>query len=264
MSVSSVHQLQAVVEWRDLVVFSKYGRWVELMLPVPWLLGAWVFGYYALWLPMAICVMYVFVLGLRVAHGAIHHSLGVSRGADHAIKFVLSLVMLGSSHAIAYTHRYHHSHCLEKGDVEGQLAHSSFWQALWRSPAYPVHIHIAAWMRAKPHEKHWIIAELTASVLIQIISFLIVENEVLMAYTLMMLIANILAPMVGIWAVHREGDELGFARSCRHRWINALTCGMFYHAEHHAFPAVPTSQLSVLAKRIDTASDVAFKPVITL
>jgi fatty acid desaturase len=29
---------------------------------------------------------------------------------------------------------------------------------------------------------------------------------------------------------------------------------MFYHAEHHLFPAVPTCRLPVLARRLDAAA----------
>jgi fatty acid desaturase len=35
--------------------------------------------------------------------------------------------------------------------------------------------------------------------------------------------------------------------------LNFLTFGMFYHAEHHLFPAVPTRHLGELAARIDAA-----------
>ena len=73
-----------------------------------------------------------------------------------------------------------------------------------------------------------------------------------MLYVALMLMANLVAPMVGIWAVHRHCEDSPVdARSCRSRVINALTCGMFYHAEHHLFPAVPTCHLAELAERID-------------
>jgi fatty acid desaturase len=32
----------------------------------------------------------------------------------------------------------------------------------------------------------------------------------------------------------------------------AITYNMFYHLEHHAFPAVPTCRLPTLATRLDT------------
>jgi fatty acid desaturase len=41
------------------------------------------------------------------------------------------------------------------------------------------------------------------------------------------------------------------ARTQRTWWKNFVTYNMFYHLEHHLFPAVPTIKLPELAKRID-------------
>jgi hypothetical protein len=40
------------------------------------------------------------------------------------------------------------------------------------------------------------------------------------------------------------------------RWINLFSYGMFYHTEHHLFPAVPTCRLGILAARLDTAAPI--------
>lgn len=48
-------------------------------------------------------------------------------------------------------------------------------------------------------------------------------------------------------------DSPDFARTQRTGWKNKITFSMFYHLEHHLFPAVPTIKLPELAKRIDEA-----------
>lgn len=57
-----------------------------------------------------------------------------------------------------------------------------------------------------------------------------------------------------VWTVHHDTtDSPELARTQRSRWKNAITFSMFYHLEHHLFPAVPTIKLPELAKRIDSA-----------
>ncbi len=57
-----------------------------------------------------------------------------------------------------------------------------------------------------------------------------------------------------VWTVHHDTEENpAFARTQRGGWKNKITFSMFYHLEHHLFPAVPTIKLPELAKRIDEA-----------
>jgi len=42
-------------------------------------------------------------------------------------------------------------------------------------------------------------------------------------------------------------------RTQRSGWKNKITFSMFYHLEHHLFPAVPTIKLPELVRRIDEA-----------
>jgi hypothetical protein len=45
-----------------------------------------------------------------------------------------------------------------------------------------------------------------------------------------------------------------FLTGLRHPIKVFLTYSMFYHVEHHLFPAVPTCRLSILARRLDRAA----------
>ena len=53
--------------------------------------------------------------------------------------------------------------------------------------------------------------------------------------------------------MHHDCDHHQLARTQRGWWKTALTYQMFYHVEHHLFPAVPTPRLPELAERLDRA-----------
>ncbi len=66
-----------------------------------------------------------------------------------------------------------------------------------------------------------------------------------------MLIGEFFTAFFAVWTVHHDCDEETIARTQRSGWKNFITYNMFYHLEHHLFPAVPTIKLPELAKRID-------------
>jgi fatty acid desaturase len=68
----------------------------------------------------------------------------------------------------------------------------------------------------------------------------------------MMVFAEFLMAFFAVWTVHHDTeDSPEFARTQREGWKNKITFSMFYHLEHHLFPAVPTIKLPELARRID-------------
>ena len=69
-----------------------------------------------------------------------------------------------------------------------------------------------------------------------------------------MLVAQCLTAFFAVWITHHdtEHDGLG-ARTQRSRLVNLVTYNMFYHLEHHLFPAVPVKRLGRLAARLDAA-----------
>jgi fatty acid desaturase len=71
-----------------------------------------------------------------------------------------------------------------------------------------------------------------------------------------------LTAFFAVWTVHHDcGSEELPARTQRGSWINRLCYSMFYHAEHHLFPAVPTCHLATLATRMDQAAPREWKQV---
>jgi fatty acid desaturase len=68
-----------------------------------------------------------------------------------------------------------------------------------------------------------------------------------------MAIGQCLTSFFAVWTVHHDCDRGSVARTVRSRLKSFLTYGMFFHLEHHLFPRVPTSRLSILASRVDRA-----------
>ena len=244
----------AAVAWRDLVALSRFETARELALPLIALASALLAGAARCWPLLVLASAVLFMAGLRVTHGAFHRTLGLRAGANDAVMFVLSALLGGSMHAIEVTHLRHHRDCLADDDVEGRIAAHGFWRALFDSPRYPFAIHRAAWRHGSARQRRWIASELAVAVCVQMLLWR-GGNAVLEGIALSLYLANALAAMPGIWFVHRgcAHGAADIARSTRSRWLARLTIGMFHHAEHHAFPGVPTCRLGALARRIDAA-----------
>lgn len=239
------------VEWRDLVGLTRREIFVELSLPLPWLLAAILAGQAGQrgWLVFATLVM--FMMGLRITHNAFHRNLGISRSAGDLVMFALSVLLGGAMHAIEYTHLRHHQDCLGEDDIEGHIAHHQFFSALLHSPIYPLQIHWVAMRSGSLRQKRWIAIELAAVLLLHTMIWL-GDNSTFKLMALSLYFANASAPLVGIWAVHRGCAQGPFrARTSRSVVLNVLTVSLFNHLEHHLYPGVPTCHLPILARRLD-------------
>ena len=76
---------------------------------------------------------------------------------------LLSVMMLGSMHAVQLNHLRHHAHCLSEDDVEATSARMSAIRALCWGPCFPILLHRTAWRLAKPWQRRWIGAELAVN-----------------------------------------------------------------------------------------------------
>ncbi|MBS1566488.1 MAG: fatty acid desaturase, partial [Bacteroidetes bacterium] len=65
-----------------------------------------------------------------------------------------------------------------------------------------------------------------------------------------MTVGEFLTAFFAVWTVHHDCDEHMFASTLSSKWKNRLTYNMFFHLEHHLFPAVPTIKLPELSERI--------------
>lgn len=242
------------IEWRDLLDLSPVEKAWELVLSLPWLAGSLVcyqVGWYGLG---AFCSFYFFLTGLRQSHGAQHYTLGVPRPVQDGVLFGLSLLMLGSMHAVQVSHMHHHRHCLDEEDTEGSTARLPWWQALLAGPVFPLRLHRTAWQLGRPAKRRWIAAEVLGILGIVAVA-LALPVPALQWHVAAMLIGESMTGFFAVWTVHHGCDPHGLhSRTQRGRWMTWISYSMFFHAEHHLFPAVPTCRLARLAERLDAAA----------
>lgn len=232
------------VEWHDLLELSPGQKARELGLSLPWLLGSLTAYHFSLLVPGLLGSFFFFLTGLRQTHGAQHYSLGLDRRIQDGLLFSLSVLMLASMHAIQVTHMHHHRHCLDEDDVEASTSKLPWWAAILAGPGFIVRLHIEAWRLAKPKKRVWIVAELLAIAAWLAAVFVVLDLAALRTHALAMIVGECLTGFFAVWTVHHDCDPEGqFARTQRGPLKNLISYEMFYHLEHHLFPAVPTPRL---------------------
>jgi fatty acid desaturase len=255
------------IPWRDLVPQTRLEIAAELALSLPWLAGALVCGHLATgrhvaWIAGSLaCSFYFFLTGLRQAHNAHHYALGLSRGATEWVLFALSLLMVSSMHAIQATHLHHHRHCLGEEDVEARTAHLPWWRALLAGPAFIASLHwhglrlTLANARARRRRGAFIVAELAMIALWGALVFAWLDVPALRIHFALMAIGQCLTGFFAVWTVHHGCDPRGHIARTQRGWVkNLISYEMFFHVEHHLFPAVQTRRLPELARRLDAAA----------
>jgi fatty acid desaturase len=239
------------IQWADLIRLGRLDIARELTLSLPWLVGSLVFAHYRIF-PVALAFSFVFFLtSLRQVHNAYHYALGLRRSTTEWVMFVLSVVMLGSMHAVQITHLRHHRFLLADDDVEAMSARLRWWQAILIGPLFPIRLHRKAVQCANRRQLTWIIGEVLANAVVIGVVWLLLPPSVLRYHTCAMAVGQCLTSFFAVWTVHHDCDRHSVARTVRSRVKSFLTYGMFFHLEHHLFPRVPTSRLSVLASRLD-------------
>jgi fatty acid desaturase len=243
------------VQWRDLTDLGRTEIARELLRPVPWLalslgLAAWQLY------PLALVASFFFFLtGLRVAHDAHHYNLGLPRAATEWVLFTLSVLMLGSMHAVQFNHLRHHKHCLDDEDVEARSARMSWWQALLWGPVFPLLLHRTALWHGRTHTRRWICGELIANATLIATASVLWPSRPLRYHVIAMAMGQCLTAFFAVWTVHHDCDpSRDIARTLRNRLKSAVAFDMFFHVEHHLFPRVPTCRLPELARRLDAVA----------
>ena len=240
------------IAWRDLVPVTGREIVAELLLPLAWLACS-LFAASLGWHVFALGLSFIFFLaGLRLVHNAFHHALGLPRWATDGVLWVMSLIMLGSMHAVRFNHLRHHGHTLDETDVEGRSAEMPWWRALLFGPAFTVLLHSTALRRGSPRVKVTVIAQLLMNAVWITAVFRIFSSRALHYHVAAMAAAHCFTAFFAVWTVHHHCDRTHYlARTLRNRIKNAITFDMFRHMEHHLFPAVPTCHLAELSVRLD-------------
>lgn len=254
MSVRSDPRLTGV-PWHDLVPLNRIEIARELLISAPWLAISLLAAYgHAYGAALAASFMF-FLTGLRQVHNAYHYALGISRRATEFVMFVLSVLMLGSMHAVQINHLRHHRDCLGPDDVEAMSAHLPAWRAVLIGPWFPLRLHAKAIEVATPRQRRWIAAELVANAIWIALVFAVWKQALLEYHVFAMAAGQCLTAFFAVWTVHHDTEDAPFpARTIRDSLKSRVSYAMFYHVEHHLFPAVPTCHLAMLAARLDTAA----------
>lgn len=241
------------VEWKDLKALSFREMLIENNLTIPWFIISLTlayFGYYIFALPFSALF---FLTGLRQVHNGFHHSLGTNKFLTWCSLYINSIFLMTSIHAVKFNHIRHHKYCLTDDDYEGKSASMTWYGAILYGPVHMFLIHKVTLQLGNKNYRKNVILELVSIAIFASIVFYF-NIQFLIYHIIIMIIAEFLMAFFAVWTVHHDTEESPeFARTQRGEWKNKITFSMFYHLEHHLFPAVPTIKLPELARRIDMA-----------
>ncbi|RFS22582.1 fatty acid desaturase [Chitinophaga silvatica] len=247
-------ELQAIlhkVQWKDLKKLSTLEMLIENNISVPWLIAslfcAWK-GWYLAALPFS---AFYFLTALRQVHNGFHNSLGTNKFLTWLTLYLNSISMMASIHAVKFNHIRHHKYCLSEEDYEGKSASMSWYGAILYGP---VHMFLIHKITLKHANKNYVRNVWLEMISIAVVTTVIIWLKIpfLIYHIIVMVIGELLMAFFAVWTVHHDTHEQPeLARTQRGGIKNWLTFSMFYHLEHHLFPAVPTIKLPELAKRLD-------------
>jgi fatty acid desaturase len=241
--------------WQDLIPLSRLEVAKELCLSLPWLALSLYLAQRHWCVPALLASFGFFLTGLRQVHNAYHYALGIPRVFAEWVMFGLSLLMLGSMHAVQVNHLRHHKHCLDEDDVEAWSARMSGLKAILVGPFFPLRLHWHAFQVANRRQVAWIVAELLGNVAVLVSVFFYLDVPAIRYHFMAMAVGQCLTAFFAVWTVHHGCDRSWFiARTLRGRFKNFISYSMFFHLEHHLFPRVPTCHLARLAGRLDRAA----------
>ena len=247
--MTPLQMVRREIAWKDLVALRWWEKGWELTLSLPWLVGSW-FCYARGWHVMGLAAAFFFFLtGLRQSHNAQHYAIGIGKRGQDIVLWVLSVLMMASMHAVQVTHLHHHRHCLDAEDIEAGQANARWWWVLLTGPAHPVRLHLAAWRLGTREKRAWIAAELVA--IAGVLAAWWFLPAWLQWHVGVMVTGECFTGFFAVWTVHHGCDEQTIARTQRGWLKNFVSYSMFFHLEHHLFPAVPTGHLPRLAERLD-------------
>lgn len=239
------------VAWKDLRRLNTREMLIENNLTIPWFalsLALAYNGYYLLALPFS---AFFFLTGLRQVHNGFHNSLGTNKFLTWLSLYTNSVLMMVSIHAVKFNHIRHHKYCLSEDDYEGKSARMSWYGAILYGPIHMFLIHKVTLQLGNAKYRRNVLLELASIAVFAALVFYF-NISFLIYHIVVMIIGEFLMAFFAVWTVHHDThDHPDFARTQRTGWKNMLTFSMFYHLEHHLFPAVPTIKLPELARRID-------------
>ncbi len=246
-------ELLKTVQWRDLVPMKPGDGIVECLHPVPWFAASLTLAHFEHYLLALPCTFMFFLTALRLNHEAIHHNLGFDPRGHHLVLHGLSMVMLLSNHSVACNHLQHHRHAGQESDLEGKAGRMQLWQVVFYGPLFALETHANAWNNGSKAQRRRMVTDGALNLVLPALA-LAFSSHALAYHLVMMLAAQCATAFFAVWITHHgcEGSDI-VARTQRNKWVNRASYNMFFHLEHHTFPAVPVKRLATLAERLDKA-----------
>lgn len=126
-------------------------------------------------------------------------------------------------------------------------------------PALIVRLHAAAWRLGNRRDRAWIALELVMCACTALVVFVFLRAGALGGligalrwHMAAMAVGECMTAFFAVWIVHRGCEHDGQIARTQRGWMkNLVSYSMFYHLEHHLWPAVPTCHLPRLAERLD-------------
>jgi fatty acid desaturase len=224
---------------------------IENNLTIPWFVISLTLAYFEQYLLALPFSAFFFLTGLRQVHNGFHYSLGTNKFLTWLSLYINSVLLMVSMHAVKFNHLRHHKFCLGEEDYEGKSASMTWYGAILYGPVHMFLIHKVTLQLGNNSYRKNVVLELLSAAIFAFIAFYF-QIYFLIYHIIVMIFGEFMMAFFAVWTVHHDThDSPEFARTQRTGWKNKLTFSMFYHLEHHLFPAVPTIKLPELARRID-------------
>lgn len=246
-------EIRRKVEWRDLRKLNFKEKIIENGITLPWLGASLYLAFkeeYLFAIPFSVVF---FLTGLRQVHNGFHKALGTGKRATWFTLYLNSILMMVSIHAVEFNHLRHHKYELSEQDYEAKSARMSAIGAICYGL---VHIFMILWVTLTKGNAYYRLNLFLELFSIGAVIFLVFHFEItwLIYHVIIMILGEFLSAFFAVWTVHHDTEDQPYLpRTQRTKWKNIITFNMFYHLEHHLFPAVPTVKLPELARRIDAA-----------
>jgi fatty acid desaturase len=244
-------EIRRRVNWQDLRKLTGWETFIENNITLPWLAASLLCAYFECYLIALPFSFIFFITALRQVHNAFHKALGTNRFLTWFSMYSNSVLMMVSVHSVKFNHLRHHKYCLTEKDYEARPVTMRWYQAILYGPIHIYQTHRVTFLfGSKFHKKMLFLELLTISAFIAIAFYF--QIKLMIYHIIVMIIGEFFTAFFAVWTVHHDAEDMPeHCRTQRSVWKNKITFNMFYHLEHHLFPAVPTIKLPELAKRID-------------
>jgi fatty acid desaturase len=192
---------------------------------------------------MLVCAAALWLAAFATAHDLVHDALGLGRHATDRALTLVSLVLLGSGHAMRVSHLLHHKRPLADDDYEGAAARGDLGRALALAPWWSIAARLRAFTLAGQRLRRRQLVE-HALVLAALVLALASGLPVLRLYVAVASVAHVSAPVWAGRVPHRAPAWL-LALAASLSWTGSPTAlALAYHERHHARPHMPCARLA--------------------